>query len=215
MDGVLVDVSRSYRVAVRETVRFFTGKRLSLERIQALKNEFRINNDWEFSAKIIESLGKKAELKRVVEKFQEKYLGKKFRGLIGNEKLLVKKSALLQLGKKFDLLVFTGRPREEALFALRRFGIEGAFSRVVAMEGIPRNRQKPDPFGLKKILGENRNAFYAGDTLQDIECAKRAGICAIGVLPPQDKSRGLRKRMRQAGADFVLGDANEIAGVIG
>ena len=214
MDGVLVDESISYRRAIQQTVRFFTGKRLSLKGIQEKKNEMQINNDWLFSKKIIGLLGKKVELRQVVEKFQEFYLGKKFNGLIRNEKLLLGKKTLEKLRQKFDLFIFTGRPRQEAVFALKRFGIRQYFRQVVAMEDIPSGKQKPNPFGLKKILGKNKNAFYAGDALQDIECAKRAGIKAIAVLPPQDKSKKLVQAMLEKGAEFVLQDVNEIGKVI-
>ncbi len=215
MDGVLVDVSCSYRKAIQETVKFFTGKELSLQKIQMLKNELQINNDWELSKKMIELTGMKVSLKAIIKRFQELYAGKNFNGLIRNEKLLLRKNIVKQLAKKFELSIFTGRPRKEAFFALQKVGIEKYFKKVVAMEDVSRIRQKPNPFGLKKILGRRKNAFYLGDTLQDIRCAKNAGIKAIAILPPQDKSEKLRRAMLKAGAAAVLSNVNEIGKVIG
>ena len=45
MDGVLVDVSQSYRETIRETVRHFGGPDVSHERIQDYKNSGGWNND--------------------------------------------------------------------------------------------------------------------------------------------------------------------------
>ena len=36
MDGVLVDVTESYRETIRQTVRYFTGQEIGNERIQDL-----------------------------------------------------------------------------------------------------------------------------------------------------------------------------------
>src|SRR3989338_2424146 len=47
IDGVLVDVSKSYRAAIKQTVEHFTGKEITLEEIQALKNKGGYNNDWD------------------------------------------------------------------------------------------------------------------------------------------------------------------------
>jgi HAD superfamily phosphatase len=212
MDGVLVDVSQSYRKAIQGTVEFFTEKRLSMERIQEYKNKLRINNDWKLSQKIIESLGKNVPLKAVVQKFQELYLGKSFDGLILNESWLFEKKLLKKLAEKNEICILTGRPKEEALFALRRFGVKGFFKTVISMDDLPKEKQKPDPFGLlqlRKKFGTTEN-YYFGDTLSDIACAKAAGFFGVGVLPPQDKSNGLSKKMLWEGAIAVLKDINEI-----
>ncbi len=46
MDGVLVDVTESYRETIRQTVRYFTGQEIGNERIQDLKNAGGWTNDW-------------------------------------------------------------------------------------------------------------------------------------------------------------------------
>ncbi len=211
IDGVLIDVSKSYRKAIQKTVESFTGRNISPAEIQAFKIKSLINNDWELSKKIIESLDFKVKLDDVIGEFQLSYLGKNFNGFIRNEKLLIKKNILEKLSEDYDLSIFTGRPREEAEYALRRFGIFDSFGKIVAMEDTPKGKEKPNPFGLRKILGNSKNAFYFGDTIADIICAKRAGIKAVGVLPPQDKSVKLKRLMLKNGACGVLQDINEVA----
>ena len=57
MDGVLADVTESYREAIVQTVEHFTGKRISRELIQDLKNQGGWNNDWALSQRIAADLG--------------------------------------------------------------------------------------------------------------------------------------------------------------
>jgi len=46
IDGVLVEVMKSYREAIRETVLHFTGELVSQDEIQDFKNAGGWNNDW-------------------------------------------------------------------------------------------------------------------------------------------------------------------------
>ena len=91
MDGVLVDVSRSYREAVRQTVFHFSGQDVSTGEIQAVKNKGGYNNDWDLSLKLLQDRGFKLSKGEVVDAFQKIYLGRDFNGLIRNETWILKK----------------------------------------------------------------------------------------------------------------------------
>ena len=62
MDGVLVDVTESYRETIRQTVRYFTGREIGNERIQDLKNAGGWTNDWAVAHRIIQDLGVRRRL---------------------------------------------------------------------------------------------------------------------------------------------------------
>ena len=49
MDGVLVDVSESYRATIQATVKHFTGLEPTHEEIQDWKNRGGWNDDWALS----------------------------------------------------------------------------------------------------------------------------------------------------------------------
>lgn len=215
IDGVLIDVSSSYRLAIKKTVKFFSAKEISFGEIQEFKSESRLNNDWAVSRAILEKRGFVVPLEKVIEKFQEIYLGKNFDGAILNEGLLADKNLLKRLSENAELCILTGRPRAEAEFALQNFGVLNLFGRIVCLEDC-RGTEKPEPFGLQQIAKEfaAKEMFYFGDTLSDIECAKRAGFTAIGVLPPQDKSDTLKEKMLKEGAKAVIRDINKILEVV-
>ena len=85
MDGVLVEVMDSYREAIRETVRHFTGQLVSHDVIQDFKNAGGWNNDWLLSQRLISDFGKNVEYADVVEYFNQIFLGENGDGLIRRE----------------------------------------------------------------------------------------------------------------------------------
>src|SRR5215470_12054105 len=97
MDGVLVDVTESYRETIRHTVRHFTGEEISYGLIQDYKNAGGWNNDWLLSQKIAYDLGVNVDYARVVEYFQQIFLGDHGTGLILRERWLGRPGLLERL----------------------------------------------------------------------------------------------------------------------
>ncbi len=210
MDGVLVDVRPSYHRAILETVRHFTGCRVAEEEIGRFKVRSGFNDDWKLTHAWIHELGGKAGVREVVTHFQQLYRGRNFRGYIRLERLLADRRALGRLGRAADLAIFTGRPREEALYTLRRFRIRNRFARIVALED---GRPKPHPDGLRRLANGRRRSrvLYAGDTADDALAAGRAGVPFLAVVDPQAPRRALRVReLRRLGARAILESVNEV-----
>src|SRR5438128_880236 len=106
MDGVLAEVTESYREAIVQTVEHFTGQRVSLEKIQAYKNAGGWNNDWALSQKIAADLGVPLEYKDVVDHFNLIFIGKNGDGLIQRESWFPEEGLLARLGEKHGLAIF-------------------------------------------------------------------------------------------------------------
>jgi HAD superfamily hydrolase (TIGR01548 family) len=205
IDGVLADVSKSYRAAIKRTAEYFTGTSISFEEIQEFKNRGGLNNDWDLTEAIIKTKGKNVNKERIIRKFQNYYSK-----LINNEKWLLDKRILKSLSKRYNLAILTGRPRKEAYSVLKRNKISNCFSTIVSMEDIA--KQKPNPAGILKILNQYQNldAYYFGDSIDDMKAAVSANIIPIGVLPPQDKSTFLLNLLMENGAKFVITDINNV-----
>jgi len=212
VDGVLVDIRNSYRMAITETYRHFSGKKIVSEQIQQAKNLGGLNNDWDLTEYLLKNSGFNIPKSQIIEKFQELYFGNNGDGFILNEELLLSPEAIKNLAKEYDLAIFTGRPKQEAEFALKRWGLENYFSPVISMEDLPEGKHKPEPDGLLKILNitSPQNAYYLGDTHDDMISAKKAGVRAIGALPPQDKSPELIEKLKKFGAREVLQNTEDI-----
>lgn len=216
MDGVLVDVSLSYRLAIKRTVGYFTGRRVSFSQIQEYKNRGGLNNDWDLTEIMLKEYGKRIEQKRIIEVFQEIYLGENFDGLIRNERWLLDVKILEIIDKDFKLGIVTGRSRMEACYTLKRFNVERYFPVLVAMDNLPLGKAKPDPFGIKLALMQlgSTKAYYIGDTIDDMIAARRANVVPIAVARMSagcEKQKGL---LHNSGARWVLGDINNILEVL-
>ncbi len=211
MDGVLVDVRQSYYRTVIEVVRRFTGRRVTQAGVHRWKRLSGYNDEWRLATDWIRSLGGRATYAEVSRECRRIYLGRRFDGNIVRERPLVAPAVLRRLSRRFELAVFTGRPRKEALYTLEKLGVRRLFRRIVAAEDV--RRQKPDPEGLLRILRgrDPRSALYLGDNVDDAIAARRAGVPFLGVLPLRGDARRLRAAgLRRLGALDVLGSARDL-----
>lgn len=186
MDGVLADVSRSYRAAIIQTAVSF-GVNVTPEDIYRLKAAGNANNDWIVTHRLVTAAGVDASLADVTAKFQKFYLGTSDKpGLETTETLIPPAEWLSQLKTRTRLGIVTGRPRDEAMRFLRRFGLDSLFETIVCMEDGP---AKPDPSPVRLALQQMnvKSAWLIGDTPDDIVAARRAGVVPIAIVAPSEK----------------------------
>ena len=227
MDGPLVDVSQSYRRAIVWTAKSLLGRYgaspeavdlVDDARVEALKRRGGLNNDWDCTAALIAGFGIAVGYDEVKEAFQSLYWGQEGDGLIEDEPFRVDAALRARIAARFGSAVVTGRPREEALFTLKRRGADDLWRTVVAMEDVA--VQKPDPQGIHKALAaldaSAATAAYLGDSVDDIGAAKAAGVLAVGVLPAGAQwSDGLCERLYEAGAYAVFASIEEAVAWLG
>ena len=215
MDGVLVDVTESYRQTIIEAVKHFAGAVVTHKEIQAAKNRGGSNNDWDLTLELVRERGAAPAREKVIEVFQRIYLGENCNGLISRERWLPQDHLLQRLSQRFRLALFTGRERWEALFTLSKFAPGVVFDPVVGMEDV--QREKPHPEGLLKILEQVKpeQVFYIGDVMDDCRAARAAAVPFIGVVSPENPLREeLERLFRQEGARAILSDINELEQVL-
>jgi HAD superfamily phosphatase len=207
MDGVLVDVTESYRETIVKTVEHFTGKTISRDSIQDYKNQGGWNNDWMLSQKICRDLGVEIQYTTIIEYFNYLFLDQ---GMIHRERWLPRDGLLDRLGERFEFAIFTGRTTEEAEITLQREGVRDRFLLVSANDV---ENEKPAPDGLLKIAAMHpaKKLLYIGDTVDDARCAKAAYVPFIGIAARHSPRREeLVDLLRLEGAIQVIEDINEI-----
>lgn len=222
MDGVLVDVSRSYRRAIEETATHFTGRDISAGTVQRYKNLGGFNDDWKLTHALIHDTGIQVPMSRVIAEFQRRYRGDNWDGFIAEEPALVESTTLDRLASGRIFGVVTGRPEAEARWTLQRFGWDARFPLVVAREQQD-GRSKPDPFPLQRALSllnaaglnvQPHEAVYVGDTVDDMEAARAAGLWAIGHVPPYLEAEAHMGLLRARGAHAVVATMDELPGAL-
>ena len=211
MDGVLVEVMDSYREAIRETVRHFTGEFVSHDVVQDFKNAGGWNNDWLLSHRLITDLGKKVEYADVVEYFNQIFLGDNGNGLIRHEKWMPADGLLEGLAKRCSLAIFTGRAKYEADVTLQRYAPSMPFDPLITDESVVNPKPAPDGLHLIMRAHPDKSLWYLGDTVDDARSAQAAGIPFIGVSTPHNPRHAeIAEILRGFGAFAVIGDINEL-----
>ncbi len=211
VDGVLVDVRGSFHRTVLETVRFFTGKRVTRAELHRWKNRSGFNDDWKLSTAWVHSLGGTAPYEEVKRKFVEFYWGDGRKGNVTAEKWLLPRASLKRLAGRAELALFTGRVRLETDYTLDRCKVREFFRCIVTAEDVV--QPKPDPEGLLKILRgrDPSKTLYLGDNVDDALAAKAARIPFVGVLARGSQARRERgPLLEESGARAILGTVRDL-----
>ena len=165
--------------------------------------------------------------------FQEVYLGTDLfplverkepeywtrRGLIHREKLIFRRSTLRKLTRLgVNLGIATGRPRYEALYALKRFGVLGYFDALTTIDDVKKaehelkqSLRKPHPYSVletAKKIGRDRRFLYLGDLPDDILAARSAkseiDISSVAFPWMAADLRHTLLEVEKAQPDFIL-----------
>lgn len=109
---------------------------------------------------------------------------------------------LRMLRRDFRLGIVTSGSRSRVRQQLRSFNLAESFSACVCAEDAPRRKPHPAPLELamKRLRAAPEETVYIGDSPEDIEMARRAGVRPIGVLGPFPTA----KRIRAAAPDLLL-----------
>ena len=215
MDGVLAEVTESYREAIVQTVEHFTGQHIARDRIQDYKNQGGWNNDWALSHKIAADLGVEVPYDTVVDYFNEIFIGNNGSGLIQREQWFPKPGLLEHLRERFGLAIFTGRLQYEAEITLKRFAPDFSFDPLLCAEHVAKS--KPAPDGLLHIqrMNPGRKIWYVGDTVDDARSARAAGVPFIGIAARNHSRRDeILRLFQQEQAVAVFENVNEIEGAL-
>ncbi len=215
MDGVLVEVGQSYREAIRETVKHFTGDTVSHDLIQDFKNAGGWNNDWLLSQRLIQDRGMTVDYGDVVAEFNRIFLGENYDGLITKEQWMPRVGLLENLSNHKTLAIFTGRAKYEADATLNRYAAHIHFDPIVTDEAVANPKPAPDGLEIIKQKHPGKHIWYLGDTVDDARSAQSARVPFIGVsMPHNPRQDEITESLRGLGAFTVLHDINELEALV-
>lgn len=223
MDGVLAEVSKSYRAAIILTCHHYGAKSVTDDLVTEWKIRGNANCDWTLSRNLIlaDADGRKdVTLEEVTKTFEDFYQGTEDTpGLYKLETLIPSRDTLVQLRQRSNagIGIVTGRPRSDCLKFLRDTDIEEFINVCYCAEDGPK---KPDPYPVQKICQQmgirpDKSVVLVGDTPDDIQSAVAAGCSGVGVTTPeafivqQEKGEAhslapLSAAMSSCGADMIL-----------
>jgi phosphoglycolate phosphatase len=112
-----------------------------------------------------------------------------------NPKLMSGARRIVEILKRdFDLAIVTSGNRKRVTQQLREFNLAEYFSVCICSEDAPRKKPHPAPLmlALRQLRADPADCVYVGDTQEDVEMARRAGVRPIGVLGPFPTAQRIR-----------------------
>lgn len=206
VDGVLIDVRKTYWRSALDTVRHLTGKRVTYSELHKWKAKPGNNDDWQMVTNWINALGTPVPYAEAKSAFLEFYWGKDGKpGNVKNEKFLITPKQIAKWASRYEINLFTGRTRDEYSYTFDTWPGSAHFNTVVTMNDV--KKIKPNPEGLLKILGKRdpASALYLGDNIDDALAARDAGVPFMAIIAPGEHGyRARAARFRELGALALL-----------
>ena len=188
MDGVLVDVTESYRETIARTVEHFTGRPVARRQIQEYKNQGGWNDDWKLSHHMIASAGVDVAFEEVKAHFQSIFVGERRPARPDPARTLDRplrrpgKARARPFASPSSPAVRKTRPGSRSTASRRNWSSTRSSpwrtSRITS----------PRPKAFRKSCAANGGGklFYIGDTVDDARCARAAGVPFVGVAAPSN-----------------------------
>ncbi|MEM3381716.1 MAG: HAD hydrolase-like protein [Candidatus Bathyarchaeia archaeon] len=168
----------------------------------------------------------------------EKFTGRRavfkfVKGLIDEERIIPTTQTLEKIEQRFGLSgIYSERPREEALYTLRKHRILRYFDEkamffnedIIGEDPRRLGFGKPDPRSFLRFIDtssmRNHAVAYVGDTVTDallIKNVKALGVkdlVFIGTLSSSPNPEGLKSKFMELEADAIVYDVNNIPKMI-
>jgi len=182
LDGVLINSIKNMNHSLNQTS-------------NSLKIKLNFNEYKKYLGLPFEKIMKKIGVNKNVKEIKKKYIyfsNKNIKKINISKKNL---SDLQYLKKKFNFAVFTSKDKLRSNKILKKYRI---FNYILTSDDVKKG--KPNPEGIFKIINKfgvsKKNTIYVGDSLYDLNCAKKSGVkyChAIWGYAKMNKKKKLNK----------------------
>jgi HAD superfamily hydrolase (TIGR01549 family) len=104
------------------------------------------------------------------------------------------RTVINELSRSFTLGLVTSGDRKRVVRQLRQFRFRGLFPVCVCSEDASCRKPHPAPLrtAMRCMCMSAADCVYVGDTPEDIEMARRAGVRSIGIIGPFPSSARLK-----------------------
>ena len=119
---------------------------------------------------------------------------------------------IAQLARRHKLGLVTSGDRNRVMGQLREFGLLRVLRTRICGGDLEEKKPHPAPLqmALRQMAIEPAECVYVGDTPEDVEMARAAGVRAIAVLGPFPTE----KRLRAARPEFLLDNLQKLPGLL-
>lgn len=204
MDGTLVDTRQSFDRTIAHVVEKHSGQPLVSGELSTLRAQGGFNDDWDAIVELLRQRGHQKTYTEIAQEASALYLTL----ALAAETWLIPQDVLMTLRQRYRLGVATGRFRPE-FDPIWKERFEPLFEVVACQDDQLGCAKKPAPELLKFALSSMNaeGGIYIGNSVDDMQAAKAAGLLAVGVTTTNDI-----ETLRQAGADFVIESLSKLEG---
>jgi len=211
LDGTIVDFNIDFKAARAEVIRLLTKQDLPSSLLSVNESVFVMLKR---AKKHMKENGKEEQefvkLKENVISVVERYEAKAARetnlvlGTLETFKTLKR--------MKTKIALFTANGEKSTNHILRRFRLRQFFDAIITRESVL--AVKPDPAhleaALKALKVRPEEAIVVGDSIRDMECARRIKVLAVGVTTGFSSIEELSR----AGADYLASSSTDIPNLV-
>jgi phosphoglycolate phosphatase len=198
LDGTLVDSRRDLADSANRMLESYHAPPLALDEVAALVGD----GARQLVSRVLEA----SRLTIDVDVALERFLGFYSQVLVAHTRPYKGIPDLVRnLAERAFLAVLTNKPGDLSERLLQALDLASYFERVIGGDStFPR---KPDPAGLQALMADAgvgpERALYVGDSMIDVETARRAGV---GVVVAQYGFGYLREPLRLDGSEILADD---------
>jgi len=211
LDGTIVDFNIDFKAAKAEVVRLLTKQNLPSSLLSVNESIFvtlkKAKKHMKENGKGEQEFVKlKENVIAVVERYEAKAAHETnlIPGILETLKTLRE--------MKLKIALFTANGEKSTNHILRRFRLRQFFDAIITRESVL--AIKPDPVhleaALKALKVKPKEAIVVGDSVRDIECARRLKVLAVGVTTGFSSIQELT----HAGADYVASSPTDIPSLV-
>ncbi len=122
------------------------------------------------------------------------------------------RAVLAAVARRAVVGLVTSGDRERVSRQLREFGLTRLFRVRVCAGDTPERKPHPAPLllAMKKLRLAAGDVVYVGDTPEDLEMCRAAGVCCIGVLGPFPSS----ERLRSCKPEYLLANLRDLPALL-
>lgn len=207
LDGTIVDFNIDFKAARAEVIRLLTKQGLPSSLLSVNESVFVMLKK---AKKRMKENGKEEQefvkLKEKVIALIERYESEAARKTNLIPSILETLKTLKRMKTKIAL--FTANGKKSTNHILRRFRLRQFFDTIITRESVL--AVKPDPAhleaALKALKVRPEEAIVVGDSVRDMECARRLKVLAVGVTTGFSSIEELIR----AGADYLASSSTDI-----
>ncbi|MFB0567427.1 MAG: HAD family hydrolase [Candidatus Bathyarchaeia archaeon] len=211
LDGTIVDFNIDFKAARAEVIRLLTQQDLPSSLLSVNESLFVTLKKVE---KRMKENGKEEQefvkLKEKVIAVVERYEAKAARETNLISGILETLKTLMEM--KLKIALFTANGEKSTNHILSRFHLRQFFDAIITRESVL--AVKPDPVhleaALKALKVRPEEAIVVGDSVRDIECARRLKVLAMGVATGFSSIEELTR----AGADYLASSSTDILSLL-